>query len=397
MPVLTFSVSAQQQIELSPKAQVSLITVAPGNELYSLFGHTALRIHDPVTGINRTYNYGTFEFDASGFYWKFALGDLQYFLLASRFGYVKEAYLNAGRTIIEQQLNLTPGQVKELYRLLEINALPKNRYYSYEFFYDNCTTRVYDIISKVIGDSFSFSGPLNPKQKSFREFINPYLEPVPWVKFGVNLLLGMPADQIPSGPETLFLPDLLKTGFAKGIVQRADTSVALVGQETIYTSPNPVSARSVFLTPALIFWLLLGVIMILTYTYPENTKLWIWFDRILFGVACLVGLLILFLWLFSAYPSTKWNLNILWSLPALPLFGVLLNTNRVLSASSKILWSIFIAIIVLFLLSWMFIPQEIPGAVFPLILLLGYRSWIRFQTKSVVSNSQPIPAKKVNM
>ena len=391
LSVLASSASAQRT-ELSPKAQVSLITATSGNELYTIFGHTALRIHDPVTGINRTYNYGTFDFDTSGFYWKFALGDLQYFLLASRFGHAKKVYLNAGRTIIEQQLKLTPGQTTELYRLLEINALPENRYYSYEFFYDNCTTRVYDIINKVIGDSLSFSGPLNPQQKSFRQFISPYLESVAWVKFGINLLLGMPADQIPLGPEALFLPDLLKAGFAKGIVQRSDTSVSFVSKETIYTGSDQMDTRYVFLTPTLIFWILFGLTLVLAYTKPGSTGLWIWFDRILFGAVAVLGLLILFLWLFSAYPSTAWNMNILWSLPALPLFGMVLKKR--FSEISRQLWGIYILIVALYLLTWIFIPQEVPGAVLPVVLLLVWRSWFRFQSASdfrhTVSRFSPV-------
>lgn len=367
-----------QQVQLSEKAQVSLITASPGNDLYTVFGHTALRVHDPVTGINRMYNYGTFDFDTQGFYWKFALGDLRYFLSVSRFELAKKAYLNAGRTLTEQQLNMTPGQIQKLYRLLEMNALPENRYYAYEFFYDNCTTRVYDIINKVIGDSLSFSPSLNPERKSFREFTNLYLEPVPWVKFGINLLLGMPADQILSEPEDLFLPDLLKTGFTEGVLHRSDTNVALVGKQMIYTASNQENARSVLLTPVLIFWILLGTTLLLAYVYPEKTRLWIWFDRILFGAAGILGLLILFLWLFSAYPSTKWNLNILWSLPALPLFWVLFSTDRRLSKINNILWVTSLILIALFMLSWIFILQALPGAVIPIVLLLGWRSWIRF-------------------
>lgn len=384
LPVLLAVVASSvraQRIELSPKAQVSLITAAPGNELYALFGHTALRIYDPETGVNRVYNYGAFDFDTPWFYWKFALGDLQYFLLVGRFGFFKEAYLNAGRTVIEQQLNLTPGQIKELHRLLEVNALPENRYYSYEFFYDNCTIRVYDIISKVIGNSLSFPEPLNPQRKSFRQFINPYLESIPWVKFGINLLLGMPADRIPSGSDAMFLPAVLKAGFANAIVQRPDTTVSLVGKVTVFKSSNSVNTRSDFLTPTLAFWILFGVILILFYVYPKITKLWIWFDRILFGAAGLLALLILFLWLFSGYPSTRWNLNIGWALPAIPLFWMLLKKGNVFLGKSRKLWATYTAIDGLFLLSWIFVPQEFPSAVIPIVLLLGFRSWIRFQSE----------------
>src|SRR5699024_7852382 len=114
---------------LSQKAQVSLITASPGDELYSIFGHTALRIIDPANNIDRTYNYGTFDFDTEGFYRKFALGNLQYFLSVNEYERAKQAYLKAGRTIAEQRLNLSPEQTRQLFRYLQTNVRPENRYY----------------------------------------------------------------------------------------------------------------------------------------------------------------------------------------------------------------------------------------------------------------------------
>jgi len=373
LSVLSSKLWAQQTI-LSYKAQVSLLTVSPGDESYTLFGHSALRIYDPALGIDRTYNYGTFDFDTQGFYWKFALENLQYFLSVNQFENAKNAYLDNRRIITEQRLNLTANQIQRLYDYLQNNAKPENRYYSYEFFYDNCTTRIYDAIKSVTGDSIQFHEPLNPAKMSFRQFINPYLEPVPWVKFGINLLLGATADHSPSGPATLFLPDLLKEGFTEARIQRADTSFSLVAGQTFYAPQKWAVISPTNISPVFSFWFLLVGTVILSFIYGEKRTLWLWHDRILFGSTGLIGLLILFLWIFSSYPSTNWNWNILWSAPALPAFILSLANNKNVAGSSKTFWIIYTAIIFIFMLSWLIIPQQLPNAILPLLLLLGYRN-----------------------
>tara|TARA_R100000908_G_scaffold65353_1_gene54722 strand:- start:7152 stop:8324 length:1173 start_codon:yes stop_codon:yes gene_type:complete len=363
-----------QQAQLSSETKVSLITASPGNELYTIFGHTALRLVDPVSNIDRTYNYGTFDFDTNGFYRKFTLGDLQYFLSVNKFENAKKAYLNDGRIITEQRLNLTENQTKRLYDFLENNARPENRYYSYEFFYDNCTTRVYEALKAVAGDSLRFKKPLNPAKNSFRQFINPYLKSVSWVKFGINLLLGTPADRIPSGSEAMFLPDLLKKGFSDARIQRADTSITLVAGQTFYAPQNQAVMSPTSVSPALTFWFLLFASLLAGFFYRKNQAFWLWFDRLLFGVTGLIGVLIFLLWLFSSYPSTKWNWNILWSAPA--FFGFILSfiDSKLISAHYKTFKIMYTAILFIFVLSWPIIPQQIPYAVLPLLLLLGFQS-----------------------
>lgn len=363
-----------QQIILSPETQVSLLTASPGDELYTLFGHSALRIYDPLSDLDRTYNYGTFDFHTQGFYRKFALGNLQYFLSVNQFENAKKGYLDNGRIITEQRLNLTANQIQRLYDYLQKNAKPENRYYSYKFFFDNCTTRIYDAIKSVTGDSIQFHEPLNPAKMSFRQFINPYLQPVPWVKFGINLLLGATADHSPSGPATMFLPVLLKEGFTEARIQQADTSISLVAGQTFYAPEKQAVISPTNISPVFSFWFLFGGTLILSFFYGEKRTFWLWYDRILFGSTGLIGLLILFLWIVSSYPSTNWNWNILWSAPALPAFILSLANNKNVSGSSKTFWIVYTAIIFIFMLSWLIIPQQLPYAILPLLLLLGYRN-----------------------
>lgn len=368
------TVSKAQSISLSADSQVSLITAAPGDQLYSLFGHTALRIYDPKTGIDRTYNYGTFDFDAEGFYWKFALGNLRYFLSTTTFENAKKAYLRDGRIITEQQLNLSPKQSQQLFRYLQTNVRPKNRYYSYDFFYDNCTTRVYDALHAIAGDSIQFQIPLNPNQKSFREFINPYLEPVPWIKFGINLLLGAPADRIPNGQQTLFLPELLKESFANAQIQRSDTSVALVARQKEYQPAKPTTFATPFITPTVTFWLLMGVVVPLSFIFRNRRTFWLWFDRFLFGAVGLLGLIILFLWVFSSYPSTKWNWNILWILVAPLLLYSIINIDKATAGWSTNFWVIASSVISFLVLTLIY--AELVFSVLPILFLMIYRGYM---------------------
>ena len=377
----TSSVDAGQ-LKLSPEAQVSLLTTSSGAELYTLFGHTALRIYDPEAGVDRAYNYGTFDFNAPGFYWKFALGDLRYFLSVNKFENAKKAYLNDGRIITEQRLNLTENQTKRLYDFLENNARPENRYYSYEFFYDNCTTRIYEAVKAVAGDSIHFQEPQNSAKNSFRQFINPYVKSVSWVKFGINLLLGTPADRNPPESETLFLPDLLKEGFSHARIQQADTSLALVSEQRFYAPQKRSVISPARVSPTLSFWFLLITSLLAGFFYRTNQTFWFWFDRLLFGIIGLIGVLIIFLWFFSSYPSTKWNWNIVWSAPALSAFIFSFMGRKRLSENYKVFLVLYAAILLLFLLSWSFIPQQIPSAILPLLFLLGFRS-IKKQSESV--------------
>jgi hypothetical protein len=364
-----------QQVQLSSETKVSLITASPGNELYTIFGHTALRISDPVNNIDHTYNYGTFDFDTEGFYRKFALGNLQYFLSVNEYERAKQAYLKAGRTITEQRLNLSSEQTQQLFRYLQTNARLENRYYSYEFFYDNCTTRVYEALNTVIGDSLRFQKPLNPEQESFRDFINPYLEPVPWIKFGINVLLGAPADRISGGAQTLFLPDLLKERFADARMQRADTSLSLVAGQNVYVPANPATFTTPFIAPAVAFWLLLGLVVPLGFIFYNRRTFWQWFDCFFFGGVGLLGLIILFLWLFSSYPSTKWNWNILWTLVVPLLLYSIINIDKTTAGWSTKFWTITYSAITILVLTLIY--EELVFSVLPILLLMIYRGYMR--------------------
>jgi hypothetical protein len=148
-PFLSYS----QEIQLSPEAEISVITCGPGeSELYATFGHSAFRIKDLPNKIDRVYNYGTFNFNTPNFYIKFARGKLLYDLRAYNFGTFLQSYQREKRWVKGQVLDLKHDEIQRVYNFLENNAKPENRSYKYDFFYDNCSTKLYDVLEQVLGD-----------------------------------------------------------------------------------------------------------------------------------------------------------------------------------------------------------------------------------------------------
>jgi len=176
---------------LSEQAQISLLTCDPGTEVYSVFGHTALRVTDPGNGFDVVYNFGTFDFSTPNFYLKFIRGRLMYTLSRYNFSDFKIEYRMENRSIFEQKLNLSQEEKDRIFYLLEVHYLPENRYYLYDFFYINCTTKVLDLIDSALNDPEYFSQYNTLQERTFRQNLAIYLEPIPWTMLGIDLLLGI--------------------------------------------------------------------------------------------------------------------------------------------------------------------------------------------------------------
>jgi hypothetical protein len=154
--VTTYQAIAQKQ-QLSDQAVISLITADPGEELYSLFGHSAIRVKDTVNNQDLVFNYGTFNFNTPNFYMKFTRGKLLYMLSIQQFDRFKRSYEYEKRDLKEQILNLTQDQKQAIFQFLLWNYQPENRYYKYDFFFDNCATRIRDVfIDELPGLNFQF-------------------------------------------------------------------------------------------------------------------------------------------------------------------------------------------------------------------------------------------------
>ena len=188
--------------------RISLLTCAPGEELYARFGHTALRVSDPANKIDYVFNYGIFDFNTEQFYWKFVRGETWYELGASSMKWFMYEYDETHRPVYEQVLNLTPEQREQIWEALAINYEPQNRKYLYNFVFDNCATRPYYLISNAIGDTI-LSDYTGYTGRTYRAFIRHYTGKWSLENAGISLLFGPKADQPMTSEQRLFLPEEL--------------------------------------------------------------------------------------------------------------------------------------------------------------------------------------------
>lgn len=308
----SFSLKAQPQLSL--QAKVSLITVGPGDELYSSFGHSALWVYDPVYQLDRAYSYGTFSFQEGNFYVKFLRGTLPYTIsvnpLMPQFYYWQQE----NRSVKEQELNLSQVEKQRLYDYLETNLLPQNREYQYKFFYDNCSTRLADALKAATGDRLIFPGYVHDTQ-SFRQWIDRYAYvQKPWSDFGMDLAIGTPADEVATPEQATFLPDNLSVAFADAKIKTDSTEAPLVAEtRELYTATPEVEHG--WLTPKVFFWALAILVAAFTIWQIKTERLNFLLDKILFTFVGLTGWLILALWFGTNHGVTAWNWDLLWAFP----------------------------------------------------------------------------------
>ncbi|HEY6915742.1 MAG TPA: DUF4105 domain-containing protein, partial [Paludibacter sp.] len=175
-----------QQISISDSAVISLITCSPGEEVYSKFGHTAIRINDSSKGLDLVFNYGIFSFETANFYLKFIKGETDYQLGVYETAYFLPEYKQRNSSVWEQILNLTVPEKRNLINLLITNYQPENRIYRYNFIFDNCATRPRDKIMEALQGYVKFQP--NNDSKTFRQWVGVYVGTDTWLKFGIDVV-----------------------------------------------------------------------------------------------------------------------------------------------------------------------------------------------------------------
>ena len=371
--LLLVSTTASAQIPpLSDSSRVSLLTILPGEAVYSEFGHSAFRVTDPERGIDRVYNYGTFDFRDPWFIPKFVYGQLDYMLSVTTYPRALRHYQIQQRPIIEQQLRLTRAERSELFRFLEINARPENRTYRYDFLFDNCSTRLRDALKTVLGDSLDFAPRPDP-QKSFRHLLDIYVADRPALDLGFDLALGQRADRVASPRETMFLPDFLMAAFDHAAVATNGAEQSLVTRtDTLYWMDGYDATERAFDWPTLLGWLLFAGGLVLTgWNVARNPAAGRRFDAAILLIAGLAGVLMVFLWFIAEHTVTNQNWNLLWAWPThLWAAWVLLRSSNI-PRSYLIGTAVVCAIVAA---GWTLWPQDLHAAVLPLVLLLGARA-----------------------
>lgn len=312
-----FSLNAQE-LPLSETATASVITCGPGNDFYTTFGHSALRITDSVNGIDWVYNYGTFDFNTPHFYWKFTQGRLNYCLSRETFGGFIKVYGYEGRSVWEQRLNLTTQEINNLYVALEWNYLPENRYYRYDILRDNCATRVRDMVTAASGKKKI--GYDDWEDYSYRYWLHDAMSggQLEWWTLGVDIILGFTADHVCDKSESMFYPLAMMWLYNNAA---RDGDPLIQPTEKLLQDTRPPLRRS--FPPLAVFGLIFAAVAVLTWR-----RLWPrWADRVLFTLAGFAGLFLIFMWAGTDHWCTNLNLNILWASPLLILIAIRLRRS----------------------------------------------------------------------
>jgi len=357
-----------------PKAAIYLLTCGPGTEIYSVYGHSALRIVIPEKGTDLVYNWGVFDFDTPHFGWKFAKGRLDYMLGVSTYnGFLKD-YFQEQRWVISQKLNVEAEETEKLFSLIADNLKPENIKYRYDFLYDNCSTRIRDLIEKAVGENLIYPPERPAKElKSFRFLTGECEKGYPWNKLGIDLLMGSPTDKKASFRDRMFLPIDLKNGLSELVIRRNGKMIPLLTDPvTVVDFESPVLKEKLFTAPAFIFSAILILLIIFTGLVRKKTSNTI-LDIVIFLVFSILAILMIFFNFFSEHNQLKWNLNIIWLNPFILVCLVCL-----LSGRNGMNWFRLVFFLsALFLALLIVLPQHINNGFVPVIFILILRSSVR--------------------
>jgi len=304
--------------------RISLLTCGVGDYVYETFGHTAVRVIDSsaVPPFNdKVYNYGMFNGYDENFELKFMRGKLRYYVSTEFFGDFMEAYYEYGRSVHEQVLTMSDQQKREIKEYLDINVLPQNRYYKYDFFFDNCATRIRDIFPTVIGKDFVYGATeAVTKRITFRDIMNRYFYRRHWERTGVNILLGSRIDKVMTNEDIMFLPAYLSDGLAAATVAGKPFSSKpeelLPDRQGLVKGPN----MALMLCAGLMLLTLITNVIAARVQWPARIV-----NALMLIISGLLGVIILFMWFGTDHQGCSDNYNILWALP----------TNLVLAFSRR--------------------------------------------------------------
>lgn len=382
-----------QQVVISDSAVISLITCSPGTEVYSKFGHTAIRVKDKVNNVDVVFNYGIFSFETEHFYYKFIKGETDYQLGIYETNFFLPEYAERNSMVWEQVLNLSSAEKKNLVATLLENYEPQNRVYRYNFVFDNCSTRPRDKITSSVNGYIRYHQTNEPA--TFRRWIGDYVGMDTWLKFGIDLVFGIDADAVASQKDSQFLPEVLMSDFQEAEIVSLDGHVKKLVEKsaTILVDKKHVegnsSVFSFLLKPFAVSLFLLGLgvlITLLDIKYKKHNKV---FDSVLLFITGFAGLIAFYLMVFSTHPLVAANLNLLWINPLSLVVAFLIwvkPLRKILFVCGILNLGLLAAALITFSLS----IQNFNLAAFPVIVLLLIRSshWVDMTKKKIFKNKE---------
>lgn len=311
----------------------SVLTCSRGEEIYSTFGHSAIRYQDSVKNIDWVYNYGLFDFYDPNFIPKFCMGKLDYMVGKETMNDFMGQYVYQQRAVKEQILNLSTAQRDSLFRFLEWNILDENKFYRYDFLFNNCATKIIEVLEKTCQLKFQYYQ--DPEPKSFRQLIHVNAEnSVPWIDWGMDLALGISTDMIASPKQYCFLPEFVSKSIElSNIAQKENTLIQAEHQRPFDFSFLPV------------YFAILILVLFILYKLKPHT-----WSRILIGVFFIIlgigGFVIGFEWFMTEHTVTKMNWNLGWLNPLSFILGIQIIRSRIHPFIQKLIG--FTALLALF-------------------------------------------------
>lgn len=346
--------------------EISILTCSPGDEVYSVFGHSAIRIKDKDRSLDLVYNFGMFDFESPNFTLKFIKGKLEYYLGIQKTTDFIEQYTNENRLVLEQKLRLTENEKNKLIAKLNFLYRPENRKYFYSFLEKNCSTEIRDILSEI-GVNFS----TEDLEKSNRALINSHLQKKLWLRFGTSLMLGRSLDNNSDKFQSTFLPIYLKEEIGNSNLNGRDL---VKSEQTLNTiEKKNKSDLQVWLSPIVIFSFLFLLFLFWT---SKPVELVVCF------IIGIIGLVLSLMWLFSEHPEVRYNFNVIWRNPLYLVYIPLMIRNK----SNIILPYVLMMTILSTFLIWIFEIQSFDIAIIPILLILGvlnYKEVMRTRSNAV--------------
>lgn len=352
---------------------IYLLTCSPGVATYSIYGHSALRVVIPHIQSDQVFNWGVFDFSTPNFAWKFAKGKLNYKLGVYPYDLFIQEYFMDNRSVISQKINLDSAEKWKLLELIRINLLPENRLYRYDFFYDDCSTRIRDLLEKAVGSILIYPPDETNRIPTFRAKVGEYQKNYPWLKMGVDLIMGTPGDKKADFRDRMFLPVDLQRNLTQAVVNRDRKMIPLLGKvDYVLEFDTPAVKSRFYLTPIFIFTLLFIMIVFLSAAYRKGKLIYL-IDIVIFSLFSVLSLLMIFFNFFTDHQQMRWNLNIIWFNPFIPIALFCLIFRRAGEKWFRMVFylsAVFLPLIII-------VPYAINSSFAPVLLILVLRSSIR--------------------
>lgn len=379
--LLIFGGTQASAFKLSEQARITLITCAPGNSAATVYGHSAIRVIDPAYNYDVAFNYGIYDFDAPNFLYRFASGQTDYLLAAYKFEAFVNSYKRERRSVYEQDLNLSQEEKQKIVDFLAWNAKPENRVYRYNFFYDNCATRVRDVFVDYVKGGIEF--PEEGEQKTFRQLVKYYHGKLIWLDFGIDMVISSESDTLAKVWDEMFLPDYLMAHFDNA-VRKSDGKRLVLNTRTLYEAPVVPGKSLLYLSPLVIFLLLTVVVLIKSVKEYRRGGMKNGFSLLVYGITGFMGIVIGWFVLYSEHPAMRPNYNLLWALPLNLVFVILWRIKKLREKLSA--YHYFLAVwMLLFLATAWFIPQCFHPVFYLIVIIVLSRAlptaWLMLQKK----------------